>query len=77
MKTLYKQQRGITFLGVLIIMAVIATYVLLGVRLYPLYYEKTQVINAMKGAANQPNVEYGSAQQFPEKPDGHDQYFPL
>jgi Tfp pilus assembly major pilin PilA len=56
MKTLGKYQQGITFLGLLIILAVIATYVLLGVRLYPLYYEKSQVINAMKGAANQPNA---------------------
>ena len=57
MKIYGKKQRGITFLGLLIILAVIATYV----RLYPLYYEKAQVINAMKGAANQPNVAKSTA----------------
>ena len=64
MKTLGKYQQGITFLGLLIILAVIATYVLLGVRLYPLYYEKSQVINAMKGAANQPNAVGMSSQDL-------------
>jgi len=57
MKRFTGKQQGITFLGFLIVMGVIALVVFLGLRLYPLYYEKYQVINALKGAANQPNAE--------------------
>lgn len=57
MKRFSGKQQGITFLGFIIVMGVIALVVFLGLRLYPLYYEKYQVINAIKGAANQPNSE--------------------
>ena len=56
MKNITGKQQGMTFLGLLIVLGVIATFVFLGLRLYPLYYEKYQVLNAMKGAANQPNA---------------------
>ncbi len=57
MRNLTSKQRGITFLGFLIVMGVIALVVFLALRLYPVYYEKYQVVNALKGAANQPNAE--------------------
>ncbi len=57
MRNLTSKQRGITFLGFLIVMGVIALVVFLALRLYPVYYEKYQVVNALKGAANHPNAE--------------------
>lgn len=55
MRNILRKQRGMTFLGFLIVMGVIALIVFLALRLYPIYYEKYQVVNALKGAANQPN----------------------
>ncbi len=52
-----KQQRGITFLGFLIVLAVIGLVVFLGLRLYPIYYEKFQVMSAMKTVVNQPGAK--------------------
>ncbi|MDX1518548.1 MAG: DUF4845 domain-containing protein [Gammaproteobacteria bacterium] len=57
MRKFNRKQQGITFLGFLIVLAIIGLVVFLALRLYPLYYEKFQVLNAMKGAASQPNAE--------------------
>jgi len=53
MKKMIDKQRGITFLGLCFILAVIGVFVLLGVRLFPLFNEKFRVITAMKSVANQ------------------------
>ena len=50
------KQRGIGFVGWSTILGVLAFFVLIGLKLFPLYSEKLTVITAMKGVANQPNV---------------------
>ena len=53
MKTMIDKQRGITFLGLCFILAIIGIFVLLGVRLFPLFNEKFRVMTAMNSVANQ------------------------
>lgn len=45
-----------TFLGFIILMGVIASFVLMGLRLFPLYNEKFKVLAVMKSVASQPNA---------------------
>jgi len=54
MKNMINKQRGITFLGLCFIAAIIGVFVILGVRLFPLYNEKFRVMTAMNSVANQP-----------------------
>jgi len=56
MKNMRIKQRGIGFMGWSTILGVLAFFVLIGLRLFPLYSEKLTVITAMEGVANQPNV---------------------
>jgi hypothetical protein len=52
MKNMINNQRGVTFIGWLIILALIGFFVLLTMRLIPLYNEKMGVITAMNTVAN-------------------------
>ena len=56
MKNMRIKQRGIGFMGWSTILGVLAFFVLIGPRLFPLYSEKLTVITAMEGVAKQPNV---------------------
>ncbi len=56
MKNMRIKQRGIGFMGWCTILGVLAFFVLIGLKLFPLYSEKLTVITAMEGVANQPNV---------------------
>ncbi len=56
MKNMRIKQRGIGFVGWSTILGILAFFVLIGLKLFPLYSEKLTVITAMKGVANQPNV---------------------
>ncbi len=56
MKNLRNKQRGIGFLGWSTILGVLACFVLLGLRVFPLYNEKFTVISSMNSVANQPNA---------------------
>lgn len=56
MKKLARNQSGVTFLGWVTILAVIAFFVLLVLRLFPLVNEKYQVLTAMKSVANRPDA---------------------
>jgi len=53
MKKMIDKQRGITFLGLCFIAAIFGVFVLLGVKLYPLFYEKFRVVSAMNSVADQ------------------------
>ena len=55
MNKMTKNQRGVTFLGWCVILAVIAVFVLITLRLFPLYNEKFIVIQAMNSVANRPD----------------------
>lgn len=57
MKKMIKQQHGMTFLGWCIVLAIIGFFVLLTLRLFPLYNEKFIVISAMKSVAERPGID--------------------
>ena len=57
MNKLLHRQKGMTFLGFVILMAVIAAFVLFGLRLFPLYNTKMGLVSVMKSVAIQPNAE--------------------
>ena len=46
------KQRGITFIGLVIVLAFIAILVLFVLRAFPLFYERTQIVSAMQSVAN-------------------------
>jgi len=50
------EQRGVTFIGWCIILAIIAFFVLITLRLFPLYNEKFKVIAAMNSVASRPEM---------------------
>ena len=54
MKNLLKHQEGMTFLGILIIFAMLGCFFLFGLRAFPLYTEHMAIKQAMKGVAAQP-----------------------
>ncbi|HSR63086.1 MAG TPA: DUF4845 domain-containing protein [Gammaproteobacteria bacterium] len=51
MKKMTNNQKGVTFLGWCVILAVIGFFVLVTLRLFPLYNEKFQVVQAMNSVA--------------------------
>ncbi len=83
MKYLTKQQNGMTFLGVLMILAMLGCFFLFGLRAFPVYTEYFAVKQSMKAVANQPfskrpnirktrllllqNLEINSVYKFDEK----------
>ena len=52
MKNMFRMQRGMTFIGLVFVLAFIAIVVLFGLRAFPLIYEKTQVKAAMESVVN-------------------------
>ena len=54
MKNLLKHQEGITFLGILVIFAMLGCFFLFGLRAFPLYTEHFAIKQAMKGVVSQP-----------------------
>jgi hypothetical protein len=54
MKNLLKHQEGMTFLGILIIFAMLGCFFLFGLRAFPLYSEHFAIKQAMKGVVSQP-----------------------
>ena len=56
MSKIIHKQKGITFVGFVIVMAVIASFVLFILRLFPLYSEKMKIMTVMEYIATQPNA---------------------
>lgn len=56
MKNMMKKQKGVTFIGWCIILAIIAFFVLITLRLFPLYNEKMIVVSAMKSVSSRPGI---------------------
>jgi len=56
MNKMLNKQRGVTFLGWLIILAIIAFFVMITLRLFPLYNEKMIVVSAMNSVAGRPEA---------------------
>lgn len=57
MNKMLNEQRGVTFLGWCVILAIIGYFVLFTLRLFPLYNEKMIVNAAMESVASRPGVE--------------------
>jgi hypothetical protein len=55
MKTL-KRQQGVTGVGWLIILGLIAFFVFIGLRLFPIYAENFNVVTSLKSLKNEPQV---------------------
>jgi len=55
MKTL-KQQQGVTGIGWLIILGLIAFFVFIGLRLFPIYMENFNVVTSLKSLEKEPQV---------------------
>lgn len=49
-------QSGITFIGFLMLCALVGIFALIGMKLFPLYMEKFKVIDGMKSVAAQPSI---------------------
>ena len=56
MMKLASKQRGITFIGLVFVFGIIVWVVLFGLRLFPLYNEKMQVVSAMKSVSSRPDA---------------------
>jgi len=56
MKNMRNKQYGIGFIGWVTILGILAFFVLMGLRLFPLYNEKLTVISSMNAVANRPNA---------------------
>ena len=57
----YRKQKGMSFIGFLLIMAMVLFLLYLGMRIAPIYLEYYSVVNAMNGIAE----ERGSARYSP------------
>lgn len=57
MQNLRNKQHGIGFLGWTSILGVLALFVLIGLRIFPLYSEKMTVLTVMGNVANLPNAK--------------------
>ena len=64
MKKLRNKQYGIGFLGWSSILGVLAFFVLIALRILPLYSEKITVLTAMKSVANRPDIKTMSSKQI-------------
>ena len=57
MNKMMNEQRGVTFIGWCIILAIIGFFVLITLRLFPLYNEKITVLSAMNSVASRPGIQ--------------------
>ena len=63
MKRMIANQRGMTFIGLVLVLGFIAILVLFTLRAFPLYYERTQVIAALQSVANREGSSKFSAKE--------------
>ncbi|MCK4841356.1 MAG: DUF4845 domain-containing protein [Methylococcales bacterium] len=52
-----KHQKGLTFISILLILGLIAFFVLLGLKIGPIYMNHSKVVNALAAVENLPDVE--------------------
>lgn len=53
---LRQKQRGITLIGLIVVMAVVGFFAFMAMRLFPVYSEYYSVASSMKGVAAEPGV---------------------
>lgn len=59
-------QRGLSLLGFLLVLALVAVIALIGMRLFPIYSEYYSVVGAMENLKNQPGIEQKSPPEIKE-----------
>ena len=64
MKNMKNKQYGIGAVGWITILGVLAFFVLIVLRLFPLYSEKITVLSAMDSVANRPDIKTMSSSQI-------------
>lgn len=64
MKQLREKQQGITMAGLIVVLGFISCLVLFGVRAFPLYNEKFQIISAMTTVASEAGADKLSAKEL-------------
>ncbi len=64
MKNMKNKQYGIGALGWISILGVLAFFVLIGLRVFPLYSEKLTVLTAMESVANRPDIKTMTSKQI-------------
>jgi len=52
-----KNQQGITMVGLMVLVAVIGVFALVGIKLFTIYFENTQISSALKGVYKQSEKE--------------------
>ena len=60
MRHILEHQKGISFFGILIILAMLGCFFLFGLRAFPIYTEYFSMKSAMQSVANQPFSERNS-----------------
>lgn len=55
--TTRQSQRGLSLLGFVFVLALVAVIALIGMRLFPIYSEYYNVVGAMENLKNQPGIE--------------------
>jgi hypothetical protein len=63
MRRMLKNQNGITGIGIVFILAVIGGVVLIGLRLFPLYNEKFQIVSALNNVVTRPEASSFTSKQ--------------
>lgn len=56
MKNFIKKERGLTGIGVIFVLAILAGVVLIVLRLFPLYNEKFEVVSTLNTVVSQPDA---------------------
>ncbi len=61
-----QRQRGITLIGLIIVLTVVGFFAFIGIKLFPVYQEYFSVVQAMKNVAAQPGVSRQEPRQVQE-----------
>jgi len=64
MTFLAKKQRGLTFISILFILGLLAFFVLLGLKIGPIYMNHSKVVNALSAVENMTHVENKSRREI-------------
>ncbi|MCG8380243.1 MAG: DUF4845 domain-containing protein, partial [Proteobacteria bacterium] len=64
MKNILKRQRGMTAIGIMLILAMLGCFLLFGLRVFPLYNEYLTVKSAMESVINQPPAKRKTAKDI-------------
>lgn len=64
MRNMVAKQRGVTAIGWLIILALIAFFVFLGLKLFPMFAENLSVVSSLESLQKEPSITKKSNQEI-------------